>query len=76
MLSHEDHETLAERSADTLDRAYEATALFEEESIRTLRQAAAKMPVGEPGECIRCEEYSMRLVNRCCARCRDKFKLP
>ncbi len=53
---------------DDLERAYE-------KGIRRIRQAAAAMPVGEPGECVRCGEESLRLVNLVCAPCRDKFKL-
>lgn len=41
-----------------------------------IREAARPMPVGEPGYCDLCGEWSGRLVGGACAPCRDKYKLP
>lgn len=39
--------------------------------IAQVRKEAAQIPVGEPGDCGGCGEYSQRLVRKLCARCRD-----
>ena len=44
--------------------------------VARIAEAAAKIPPGEPGDCDLCGEWSGRLVNGACARCRDKYKLP
>lgn len=62
-----------------MDAADEADKLIEDsvnDSIRQRREAAAKMPVGNPGECELCGEWSGRLVGGACAPCRDRYKLP
>lgn len=47
-------------------------ALLEMQSLDIqARKAAAAIPVGKPGICHNCEEYSKRLVARLCAPCRD-----
>lgn len=53
---------------DELEKAYARA----EKRIRDIVKA---MPIGDPGECIRCGEESLRLVNQVCAPCRDKYKL-
>lgn len=65
-----------EKTTDWLDVAAANTEREREVSLAKIRKAAADIPVGEPGECIRCGEESKRLVEATCARCRDKFKLP
>ena len=62
--------------SDEADKAQAATEPLLEADVAAIRNRAAKMPVGEPGECELCGEYSMRLVRGACARCRDKHKLP
>lgn len=46
-----------------------------ERAILKVRNAAAKIPAGDPGDCEICGEWFSRLVNSVCARCRDKYKL-
>ena len=42
-----------------------------------LRLAQVKpVPVGEPGDCDLCGEWSGRLILGVCAPCRDKRRLP
>jgi len=44
--------------------------------LAEIRERAAAIPVGVPGECDLCGEWSGRLVCGVCAPCRDKHKLP
>lgn len=59
--------------ADDADRAQADIEKMEEELSRKPRY---EMPAGEAGECARCGEVKPRLVNGCCARCRDEYGLP
>ena len=43
---------------------------------KAIRADAAKIPVGEPGDCDLCGEYFTRTVNGHCGRCRDKYGMP
>jgi RNA polymerase-binding transcription factor DksA len=65
-----------EKTADEIERAANLTTEMEEASVRAIRNAASKIPAGEPGECEYCGEYFIRLVNGACGRCRDKLKMP
>lgn len=58
---------------DIIDVANEYAAIETESSLAMVRRAAAAIPAGEPGECEECGEESQRLVNRLCARCRDRI---
>lgn len=62
--------------ADEMDRAVEAAAVHQENSIAAVRAAADAIPRGQPGECEGCVDDSPRLVLTgglmLCARCRDK----
>ena len=60
---------------DDADISEVRTRIALEADVAKLREAAARMPVGAPGECGRCGEWSGRLVNGACAPCRDKYKL-
>lgn len=62
--------------ADLADITDERDAPIIKADVACIRQKAADMPKGEPGECERCGEPSLRLVGGACAPCRDKFKLP
>lgn len=62
--------------ADEIDQQLERDTVLEEANIKRIREQAAKIPVGNPGECDLCGEWSGRLVNGVCAPCRDKHKLP
>jgi RNA polymerase-binding transcription factor DksA len=62
--------------ADEADISQARIEILEAAGVAAVREAAAKMPAGTPGECELCGEESPRLVNGACARCRDKHKLP
>lgn len=61
--------------ADEADIAQVDIEIEEKRRKKYYADLAASIPKGEPGECIRCGEESLRLVNDVCARCRDKYKL-
>ena len=44
-------------------------------SINAIRKVAGDIPKGYAGECYRCGEESLRLVDDACAPCRDKYGL-
>lgn len=50
--------------------------ILEDAAINDIRRKTSAMPVGEPGDCRLCGEFSGRLVKGACARCRDAHKLP
>lgn len=60
---------------DDVDITDERTRQALEASLSRVRQAAAQMPAGKPGECDLCGEWSGRLVAGACAPCRDRYKL-
>ena len=60
---------------DDADITEERVRVLLDAHVAMVRNAAAKIPAGQPGECYLCGEWSGRLVNNACARCRDKFKL-
>ena len=62
--------------ADEIDLACEHEQMDNNLCVAAAREAAARIPVGEAGECDLCGEYAGRLVNGACAPCRDKYKLP
>ena len=62
--------------ADDIDRAQEAADRFTEQSLQKVKAQASQMPVGKPGDCELCGEWSGRLVGGVCAPCRDKHHLP
>lgn len=59
---------------DDVDRAEVNEQIRREEGIAMAR-ARATIPDGDPGECEYCDEFSVRLVKKACARCRDRYKL-
>lgn len=59
--------------ADELDRAQEYVDFLDAQHVEAVRRKAALMPKGEPGECEKCGEQSLRLVGGACARCRDRL---
>lgn len=61
--------------SDVTDYADELIEKQRQISIDKARAEAAKIPVGDPGECALCEEFSQRLVEDVCAPCRDKYKI-
>lgn len=62
--------------ADEIDRQLERDEILEAANLKLIRGKAAVMPVGQPGDCDLCGEWSARLVNGACASCRDRYKLP
>ena len=61
---------------DEADVASNNEMMGTEALVRQRMAAAAAIPVGEPGECDMCGEWTGRLVGGACARCRDRYKLP
>lgn len=60
----------------TVDEADMAEQRIEEavsDGINEASRAVAAMPIGEPGECSGCGEWSGRLVDGYCAPCRDRY---
>ena len=57
--------------ADVADMANDVAQAALERSIRAAR---APMPIGVPGECTECGDYSPRLVIGRCAPCREPKK--
>lgn len=55
---------------DEIDLAQEREHLATQDAIR---RAAKDIPPGKAGDCELCGEWSGRLVNGTCARCRDKY---
>lgn len=62
--------------ADEADISQVRTEILEASEIAAVRERAAKIPAGVPGECDLCGEWSGRLVKGVCAPCCDKHKLP
>ena len=62
--------------ADEADISQVSIEILEASGVAAVRERAAKIPVGVPGECDLCGEWSGRLVRGVCAPCRDKHKLP
>lgn len=61
---------------DVIDQANDKAAALVDSVATEIRYQASRMPVGEPGYCHKCGEYSARLVGNACAPCRDHYKLP
>lgn len=60
---------------DYLELAEERIMKSAEDEVKRIREAAAKIPTGEQGDCDLCGAWSGRLVNGVCAPCRDRYKL-
>ncbi len=60
---------------DYLEMAEEWIMKSAEDEVKRIRDAAAKIPEGEQGDCELCGAWSGRLVNGACAPCRDRYKL-
>ena len=61
---------------DIADRAQIEMEKEEALRIKEIRQKAAAIPTGNPGNCEICGEWSGRLVGGACAPCRDRLSLP
>lgn len=62
--------------SDDVDAATEHMEILDASSVAAIRDKAARIPKGEPGECSLCGEHSPRLVRGACAPCRDRKGLP
>lgn len=58
------------------DIADNCSAPLLDAGVKAIREEAARMVAGEPGECEMCGEHSLRLVDGVYAPCRDKHHLP
>jgi hypothetical protein len=45
------------------------------DTLTAIRNQAAAIPVGEPGDCDGCGYHFSRLVKGYCGRCRDRLRL-
>jgi hypothetical protein len=57
---------------DEIDLAQEREEIATRDAIR---RHSKEMAPGKPGDCDMCGEWTGRLVNGTCARCRDKYGL-
>lgn len=62
--------------ADQIDRANAYASAEAAAREAAVRQLAAEIPAGEPGDCDLCGEWTGRLVGGACAPCRDARRLP
>lgn len=62
--------------ADQIDRANAYASAEAAAREAAVRQLAAEIPTGEPGDCDLCGEWTGRLVGGACAPCRDARRLP
>ena len=62
--------------ADEIDRQLARDEVLDAANLKAIREQAAQIPVGKPGDCDLCGEWSARLVGGACAPCRDRHKLP
>ncbi len=58
--------------ADQADLSIESVI---DSGLAAAMRAAQDIPIGNPGECDLCAEWSGRLVNGACSPCRDKYGL-
>lgn len=61
--------------ADEADRSDARVEAFVSNGVQAASRAAQEIPVGEPGDCEYCGEWSGRLVQGACCPCRDRYKL-
>lgn len=62
--------------ADIIDEAGDHIEREAAARQAAVRAQAAATPMGEPGDCDLCGEWTVRLVGGACAPCRDRYKLP
>lgn len=58
-----------------MDEADYANELSEKRLEMLIKQARKPLAVGVPGDCDLCGEWSGRLVDGCCAPCRDRYRI-
>lgn len=59
--------------ADEADRADFYIENVIDDHVKEAMRKALEIPVGNPGECELCGEYSGRLVNGAFSPCRDRY---
>ncbi|SCX93331.1 hypothetical protein SAMN05216420_101375 [Nitrosospira sp. Nl5] len=59
---------------DEIDLTNDRIIATTDSAIAKVREAAANIPVGKPGDCMDCGEWSGRLVEGVCAPCRDRLQ--
>jgi len=59
--------------ADEADMAEQRIEEAVSDGINEASRAVAAMPVGAPGDCDGCGEWTGRLVDGYCAPCRDRY---
>lgn len=62
--------------ADEIDLAQEREHIATTSALNQVREQAARIEPGAPGECELCGEWAGRLIRGACAPCRDRYKLP
>ncbi len=62
--------------ADEIDLAQARAEEDTDRAIAAVRNSAASIPAGQPGDCDFCGTYFSRLVGGACGACRDRYKLP
>lgn len=62
--------------ADEIDLAQEREHIATTSALNQVREQAARIEPGVPGDCDLCSEWSARLIRGACAPCRDRYKLP
>lgn len=62
--------------ADEIDSANDIAQAERDRATREAQIRAEQIPIGAPGDCDFCGEWSGRLVGGACAPCRDKRRLP
>ena len=60
---------------DPIDRADYFIESVIDDHVKEAMRRAAEIPIGSPGDCSLCGEWSGRLVNQACAPCRDRYGL-
>ena len=61
---------------DEIDLAQEREHIATNSALDQVREQAARIQPGTPGDCELCGEWSARLIHGVCAPCRDRYKLP
>lgn len=61
--------------SDEIDDAQTRELADTARALAAARETARRIPVGAPGDCDFCGEWSGRLVEGACAPCRDKRRL-
>lgn len=58
-----------------MDEADRASPEIDMNLAEAIRRHSKDLAPGKPGDCDMCGEWTGRLVNGTCARCRDKYGL-